>query len=204
MGQGDFLISICADVSVKNGTLFYYFFEDNKSFDYLVQHCNNLEEILYGIDKYIYYKYFSPNTPIKHIICKNIQLLIENGLDVNKIVSNVNYHIYKYFFSLEINDIQYFVNNGLRPNNDMLYYAIIYDNIKLMNFLLDYGLVFDAECTLKIFNDCDIDRLYLILKYDCDFSLVRYKNPKSPNVYSQLMDKGFPDLVYFLLERNIC
>ena len=197
----DFLISMGADVSVNSGVLFEYFFENNKSFNYLVQHCDNLEFILSGIDTFCRRNRFRKDRD-EDVLFTNIQSLVKNGLDINKIVSDFYYYLYDNIFSLGSDHFQFLINNGLNPNNNMLYYALLNNNSNLVDILLDNGLFFDAECTLKIFSSCNINNIHIALKYNCDFSLVQHEDPLSQTVFDQIMDTGCINLVYFLLERN--
>lgn len=122
-----------------------------------------------------------------------INALIEKGLDLN------NGKCLIYLGGCDSDEIQYLMSHGLIINNELLVDAFSNDNIKLIDFLVDYGLKFDKYITKKIIDNnihCMVKILNLMIKYDCDFTLI-----KPSDIFLQalqcLRNNGFDNDILF-------
>ncbi len=71
--------------------------------------------------------------------------------------------------SIASNFIKYFINNGAKPNNSTLSYAVATNNFKIVKLILEEGDIPDQKTMIYAFNYSDIQILIeIITNYNCE------------------------------------
>lgn len=135
-----------------------------------------------------------------------IQKIINMGFSMKKIDIINNDNICSKLIYYNIDQIQYFIDNGLNiHNSNILYHASINKNYILVDLLIKNNLFFDKYITKKIFEYRNISIIEKILEYDCDTTLVKSecRTDKAIEILEKFRHHGLEDneIINFLISK---
>ena len=129
---------------------------------------------------------------LSKISFSKIKILVEKGYMIDKIdLCESNWC--KKIVSYNISNLEFLIDHGLKMVNNILYYAVKTNNIKLVKYLVSYGLVFDKYVTYDIFTTrikYKMNSIKILSNYDFDMSLVEQLLVNNENPYIKFMNNG--------------